>query len=100
MLKARIVRGRKISTDNRKIIEALPMKSLYPSIIEAIENKSDTCNRVFGVPIEYGHPNMNDVVIENTKQFGIHISLDLKEETCYLTYNHWHNPNDTTRNEC
>ena len=42
---------------------------------------------------------MNDVVIENTKQLGIHISLDLKEETCYLTYNHWHNPNDTTKKE-
>ena len=68
-------------------------------IIEAIENKSDTCNHVLGVPIEYGHPNMNDVVIENTKQLGIHISLDLKEETCYLTYNHWHNPKDTTKKE-
>ena len=87
----------KILTDNRKLIEALPKKSLHPSIIEAIEKKSDTCNHVLGVPIEYGHSNMNDVVIENTKQLGIHISLDLKEETCYLTYNHWHNPNDTTK---
>ena len=75
----------------------MPKESLHPSIIEAIENKSDTCNHVLGVPIEYGHPNMNDVVIENTKQLGIHISLDLKEERCYLTYNHWHNPNDTTK---
>ena len=89
----------KILTDNQKIIEALPKESLHPSIIEAIENKSDTCNHVLGVPIEYGHPNMNDVVIENTKQLGIHISLDLKEETCYLTYNHWHNPKDTTKKE-
>ena len=36
----------KILTDNRKIIEALPKESLHPSIIEAIENKSDTCNHV------------------------------------------------------
>ena len=87
----------KILTDNRKIIGALPKECLHPSILEAIENKSDTCDHVLGIPIEYGHPTINDVVIENTKQLGVHISLDLKEETCYLTYNHWHNPNEATK---
>ena len=65
---------RKILTDNRQIIETLLKESLHPAILEAIENESDTCNHVSGVPIEYGHPNINDVVIENTKQ------LDMKEE--------------------
>ena len=87
----------KILTDNRKIIEALPKESLHPSILEAMENKADTLNHVLGVPVEYNHPNINDVVVENTKQLGIHISLDLKEETCYLTYDHWYNPNETIK---
>ena len=52
---------------------------------------------MLGVPVEYNHPNINDVVVENTKQLGIHISLDLKEETCYLTYDHWYNPNETIK---
>ena len=30
-------------------------------------------------------------------ELGIHISLDLKGETCYLTYNNWYNPNETIK---
>ena len=52
---------------------------------------------VLGVPIEYCYPNINDVVIENTKRLGVHISLGLNEENYYFRLNNCYTPNETIK---
>ena len=80
----------KILTDSKAIINSLPQEALHPSIIEAIEAKQDLIEGVLGNPVEFKHPTIEDTIIEDTKQLGIHIAIDLKAEECYLTYKHWY----------
>ena len=40
--------------------------------------------------MEFDDPNVKDVVVEDTKQLGVHFTIDLQEEDSYLTYEHWY----------
>lgn len=69
----------------------MPKEAIHPSIKEAITNidpskikggKGDDFN-------VFRHPKIEDLVIEHTKQLGVHFSIDLVKEEGHLTYTHW-----------
>ena len=81
----------KIMSDSKKILSEMPQEAIHPTILEAIKGNTNTeINGVEGDDIEiFNHPNIDEVIIEETKQLGVHFAINLNEGRSYLTYKHW-----------
>ena len=80
----------KIMSDSKKILSKMPQEAIHPTILEAIKGNTNTeINGVKGDDIEiFNHPNIDEVIIEETKQLGVHFAINLNEGRSYLTYKH------------
>ena len=87
----------KILSDSKWVLNSLPEDTLHPAILNAVQNKEDFVTGVLGNPVLFNHPTIEDAVVKDAKQLGVHFEIDLGKEDSYLTYTHWHEShNDDT----
>ena len=60
-----------------------------------MEKNNDNIERVIGNTVRIKHLTIEDAVVQDAKQFGVHISIDLKNEETFLTYGHWYKEDNT-----
>ena len=81
----------KILTDSKKVLSALPEESLHPALKDALK-ANNSVDGVIGNKISFAHPNIEDAVVNDAKQLGVHISIDITNEQTFMTYGHWYSP--------
>ena len=70
----------KILSDSKWVLKSLPEDTLHPAILNAVQNKEDFVTGVLGNPVLFNHPTIEDAVVKDAKQLGVHFEIDLGKE--------------------
>ena len=90
----------KILSDSRAALNAVPKDAIHPSIQKVLDGEEKSVKGIMGTTVQFKHPTIEDAVVKDAKQLGVHFEMDLDREESNLTYDHWwesHDPNVLTK---